>query len=248
MSYYLQKGNREIGPLEAENIVALLQAGDCLPTDLIRLEQDAAGWVPVAKVFQEGSWTLQETDPILIGSSNPLVVRIRQLLNEEQNEDISRELVAALATHLQRGERVQAVSVQKNLVINVVTEALVATTGRLLLVRDVIFGKNVEELLYQDIALIDVRNELLGAVVNIKTRDQRAWSIRSLPKESAGKVVRWVIARKEQMSVEPTTTTKLAGGDFDPLARLKKLKELLEEGLITEADYEAKKNEILPLL
>src|ERR1044072_4357584 len=28
MSYYLKKGSREIGPLEAENIVALLQAGD----------------------------------------------------------------------------------------------------------------------------------------------------------------------------------------------------------------------------
>ena len=38
MSYYLQKGSREIGPLEAENIVALLQAGDYLPTDLVRPE------------------------------------------------------------------------------------------------------------------------------------------------------------------------------------------------------------------
>jgi hypothetical protein len=32
----------------------------------------------------------------------------------------------------------------------------------------------------------------------------------------------------------------------DPLARLKKLKELLDQGLISATDYEAKKSEILP--
>ena len=36
VSYYLKKGSREIGPMEAENLVALLQGGDCLPADLIR--------------------------------------------------------------------------------------------------------------------------------------------------------------------------------------------------------------------
>jgi hypothetical protein len=244
MSYYLQKGSREIGPLEAENIVALLQAGDCLPTDLVRPEQDPEGWTPASTFFPEGSWTLQEADPVLIGSSNPLAVTIRQLLNQEQDEAVSHKLVSALANQLRRGERVQAVSVQKNLVINLAPEALVATTDRLLIVRDLIFGKNIESLAYQDIASISVKKELLGAVVRIDALDKRSWTIQSLPKESAEKIVRWVNARKEQVSVEPLEELKQG----DPLARLKQLKELLDQGIITEADYAAKKSEILPLL
>jgi len=244
MSFYLRKGSREIGPLEADNIVALLQAGDCLPTDLIRKEEDPDGWVPASALFPDGSWTRQDVEPTLIGSSNPLVVTIRQLLNEEQDEAISRKLVAALAGKLERGELVKAVSVQKKPVLNLTPEALVATTERLLIVRDRIIGKAIEAIAYADLVVVSVTRELLGATVHLETRDQRKWAIESLPKESAEQVVRWVRARQQQLSVEPLE----AGLQHDPLARLKKLKELLDQGLISAADYEAKKSEILPSL
>jgi hypothetical protein len=244
MSYYLKKGSREIGPLEAENIVALLQAGDCLPTDLIRQEENPESWVPASTLFPEGSWTRQDVEPTLVGSSNPLAVTIRQLMNEDQDENISRKLVAALSSKLERGERVHAVSVQKNPVINLLTDAIVATSERLLIVRDLIVGRNIEAIAYEDLVSISAQKELLGAVVSVETSDKRIWAIRSLPKESAEKVVRWARARKEQLSIEPLDPPEPA----DPLARLKKLKELMEQGIISEADYEAKKREILPLI
>ena len=190
MSYYLKKGSREIGPLETENIVALLQAGDCLPTDLIRAEEDPEGWTPASTLFPDDSWTLQDVEPTLIGSSNPLAVTIRRLLNEEQDEGISHQLVAALSSKLARGERVQAVSVQKNPVINLFTEAIVATSERLLLVRNQIFGKNIESIGYDDLVSISMEKELLGAIVSIEARDKRTWKIPSLPRESAEKVLR----------------------------------------------------------
>ncbi len=235
--------------MEAENIVALLQGGDCLPTDLIRREEDAEGpWVAAAALFPEGSWTRQEVEPMLVGSSNPLAVTIRQLLNEEQEEAVSRKLIEALSNRLTRGERVQAVSVQKHLVsvIHLVTEAIVTTSERVLIVRDLIFGKNVEEIGYDEVVSIAVQKELLGAVVTIEARDRRKWKIGSLPKESAEKVVRSALARKEQVSAAVVPPVP-AGAKLedDPLVRLKKLKELLDQGVISEADYEAKKREIL---
>ena len=242
MSFYLKKGSREIGPLEAENIVALLQAGDCLPTDLIRKEEDPEGWTPASALFPEGSWTRQDVEPMLIGSSNPLVVTIRKLLNEEQDEAVARKLVAALSGKLERGELVRAVAVQKKPVLNLTPEALVTTTERLLIVRDRLLGKAIEAIAYDDLVIVSATRELLGATVQIETRDRRKWAIESLPKESAEKVVRWVRARQQQLSAEPLE----AALQDDPLARLKKLKELLDQGLITTADYEAKKNEILP--
>ena len=245
MSYYLQKGSREIGPLEAENIVALLQAGDCLPTDLIRREEDPANWAPASAVFPEGSWTRQDIDPLLIGCSNPLAVTIRQLLNEEQEEGVCHKMVAALANELQRGERVQAVTVQKHPLINLVTEAIVATNHRLIVVRDIILGRDLETITYNEMTAISVQRELLGAVIQIQSRNHQVRTIESLPKESAEKVVRWVQARMEQLRAEPRD---LPATSDDPLARLKKLRTLLDEGLISEADYEAKKHEILPLL
>lgn len=249
-SYYLQKGSREIGPMEAENIVALLQAGDCLPTDLIRREEDSSGWMPAGTVFPEGSWSRHEVDPLLIGSSNPLAVTLRQLLNEEQDEGVCREMVSTLSTELQRGERVQAVTVQKYLLPSLTTEAIVATTDRLLFVRDLVLGKKIEAIVYAEIALIAAESEMLGAVLRMETRDRRVWTIKSLPKESAEKVVRYARARMEQISVTPmeTAASDLGQVDSDPLARLKRLKELLDLGAISEAEYAAKKGEILPLL
>jgi hypothetical protein len=244
MSYYLKKGSREIGPLEAANIIALLQAGDCLPTDLIRPEENPGGWAPVSTLFPEGSWTLLDVEPTLVGSSHPLAVTIRQLMNEDQDENISRKLVAALSSKLERGERVQAVSVQKHPVLNILTDAMVATSERLLIVRDLIVGKNIEAIAYEDIVSIAAQKELLGAVVSIEASGRRTWAIRSLPKESAEKVVRWARARKEQLSIAPLDPSEPA----DPLARLKKLKELLDQGIISEADFEARKREILPLI
>ncbi len=242
MSFYLKKGGREIGPLESENIVALLQAGDCLPTDLIRQEENSDGWVAASALSPEGSWTPQDAEPTLIGSSNALVVSIRQLLNEEQDESTSRKLVAALAGKLELGEVVKAVSVQKKPVLNLTPDALVATTEQLLIVRDFIIGKNVEAIAYADLVIVSVTRELLGATVHLETCDRRKRAIESLPKESAEQVVRWVRARKQQLSAKPLETA----AQNDPLARLKKLKKLLDQGLITAADYEAKKGEILP--
>jgi hypothetical protein len=252
MSFYLQKAGREIGPLEAENIVALLQAGDCLPTDLIRREEDANGWTPASAFFPEGSWSRYDVEPTLIAPTNPLAVTIRELLNEEQDEEVARKLVYTLAARLRRGERVQAVSVQKHLVIGLVTEAVVATSDRLFIVRDLILGKDIEEIAYPDLAAISAEKELRGAVVTIETRDRRKRTIKSLPKESAEKVVRSARARKEQLSATPASQPPPlpleAIVSDDPLARLKKLKELLDQGVITDADYEAKKREILPLI
>ena len=242
MSFYLKKGSREIGPLEADNLVALLQAGDCLPTDLIRREEDADGWVAASTLFPEGSWTRQDVEPTLIGSSNPLAITLRQLLNEEQDEGVARELVVALSGKLERGELMKAVAVQKKPVLTFAPDALVATTERLLLVRQSLLGKSLEAIAYADLTLISATRELLGATIQFHTRDGRKWVLDSLPKESAEQLVRWVRARQQQLTAEPVE----APLHDDPLARLKKLKALLDQGLITAADYEAKKAEILP--
>jgi hypothetical protein len=242
MSFYLKKGSREIGPLEADNLVALLQAGDCPPTDLVRREADPEGWAPASAFFPDGSWTRQEVEPTLIGSSNPLAVSLRQLLNEEQDEGIARQLVTALSGKLGRGELVKAVAVQKKPLLNVLPDALVATTERVLIVRQGLLGKAIEALAYADLVIVSASRELLGAKVELETRDRRKWAIDSLPKESAEQVVRWVRARQQQLTAEPLA----AAAPDDPLARLKKLKALLDEGLISATDYEAKKAEILP--
>jgi hypothetical protein len=244
MSFYLKKGSREIGPLEADNIVALLQAGDCLPTDLIRREEDHDGWAPASTLFPDGSWTRQDVVPTLIGSSNPLAVTLRQLLNEEQDEGVARQLVTALSGKLGRGELVKAVAVQKKPVLNFAPDALVATTERLLIVRQGLLGKALEAIAYADLVICSATREMLGATVQLETRDRRKWTIDSLPKESAEQLVRWVRARQQQL----TTESLEAALQDDPLVRLKKLKALLDEGLITAADYEAKKSEILPSL
>lgn len=242
MSYILLKGEREIGPLEAEHLVALLQAGDCQPTDQVRPEEDRTGWRPVSTLFAAGSWTRQEVEPTLIGSQNPLAVTLRGLLNTEQDEGVARALVEALADKLGKVEVVRAVAVQKKPLLNFAPDALVATSERLLVVRHGWFGKKIEGLPYGELAEIAAERELLGAKVMFRSRDQRSWEIDALPKEGAEQVVRWVRARQQQLEAEPLASEI----PDDPLGRLRQLRVMLDEGLISEADYERKKREILP--
>lgn len=243
MSYILKKGEREIGPMESDHLVALLQSGDCLPTDLIRPEDDPDGWRPASALFPDGSWSRQDVEPTLIGSKNPVAVSLRQLLNEEQDEGVARELINALAGKLGRVEVVRAVAVQKKPVLNFAPDALVATSERLLIVRNGLFGKSIEGLAYADLAEIAVTRELLGATVRFASHAAgKKWELDSLPKESAEQVVRWVRARQQQLEAEPL---EVEASD-DPLARLRRLKAMLDEGLITAAEYEAKKRAILP--
>lgn len=242
MSYILKKGEREIGPMESDHLVALLQSGDCLPTDLIRPEDDPDGWRPASALFPDGSWSRQDVEPTLIGSQNPVAVSMRQLLNEEQDEGVARELVTALAGKLGRVEVVRAVAVQKKPVLNFAPDALVATSERLLIVHSGLFGKPLEGLPYAELAEITVARELLGATVRFASHGGKKWELDSLPKESAEQVVRWVRARQQQLEAEPLE----AEVSDDPLARLRQLKAMMDEGLITAAEYDAKKRAILP--
>lgn len=242
MSFVLKKGEREIGPLESDHLVALLQAGDCLPTDLVRPENDPDGWRPAAAFFPNGSWTRQEVEPVLLGSQSSLAVSLRQLLNEEQDESVARAVVAELSGRLERGEIIRALAVQKKPLLNFAPDALVATSERLLLVVNGVFGKTLEGVGYSDLAGIGVQRDLLGATVEFSGHDGQKWKIDSLPKESAEQVVRWVRARQQQLDAAPLAPEPPA----DPLARLRQLKALFDEGLISAAEYEAKKREILP--
>ena len=74
-----------------------------MPADLICREENPDGWVPASAFFPDGSCTRQDVEPTLIGSSNPLAVSLRQLFNEEQDEGVARQFVAALSGKLARG-------------------------------------------------------------------------------------------------------------------------------------------------
>jgi membrane protease subunit (stomatin/prohibitin family) len=62
---------------------------------------------------------------------------------------------------------------------------------------------------------------------------------------AAGKIMADALASSSSQQASQTAAGAPAGGAADPVAALRKLKQMLDEGLISAAEYEAKKNEIL---
>jgi hypothetical protein len=167
------------------------------------------------------------------------------------------EEIKKIAKYLKPGEAVLMVVTQSRLAPggSTVTPNTIFITDRKLILRNpMLLGlrENVLSIPYEEIMAVNLEKGLFSCEVIIsapgltsdlekftKASGKRAPAIAAIPKETAVEVVRLIderiaLARGKQPSEPPT-----------PYEELKKLKELLDMGIITEMEYEEKRNDLL---
>jgi hypothetical protein len=179
--------------------------------------------------------------------------------------DASQEEVAAeVAKLLTPNESILYVAVQNLAAMSIKRDAAVATSNRLIFFRPAVLGR-VE---FQDVAWQDVRNAkivqgVLSTAFSAETVDGRTLQMTELDKEQA----KGLYAVSQQMEQEWREKRRVrdmeesrarAGGVVigaastgpaeDPVARLAKAKQMLDQGLISETEYDALKAKILGAL
>ncbi len=143
-------------------------------------------------------------------------------------------------------------------------DAIVLTNRRVIIFRSKAFGRmNMIDVQWMDVHDIHIKEGIVGAGISVRGNNGHTEVIDHLPKKQARCVYRVGQQREEEMR-EFRRTRKMeedrnaAGGvtvnaaigtpapaTADPMAKLQQLKAMLDGGLIEQAEFDAKKAEIL---
>lgn len=164
-------------------------------------------------------------------------------------------------------ETLQYVAIQAKPLVNISPDAMVATSRRLIFYRPKLLGRfEFSDYQWIDLCNAHMQQNLLGAVFTARHVSGQVLSMDYLPKEACQVIYRLSQEREEaarlhrqQLHLEharagamqvnvgaPQAAPVNANGSANDLvARMQTLKTMLDQGLIDQADFDARKREIL---
>lgn len=196
-------------------------------------------------------------------SVNTLIARMTL---DNQDGAVLRKMYDQAEKLLTREEKIQYIALQKKLFFNFSPDALVLTNRRVILLRTGVLGQiDVWDTIWRNILDARIQIGVLRSIITLhtnagdvvienllKTPASRAYAILQEQEERTAE-------ERRQREIEETRAASggviinsppavSSGAQSDCTAALKQLKELLENGLITQGEYEAKRQAILSRL
>jgi len=192
--------------------------------------------------------------------------RISRFVNEDQDPAAVQKVLERISGILTTGEEVEYVGVQKKPVVNISPDSVILTNKRFIIARPKLTGFKFEDFQWREVHDVHLSEQMLGTTISCVIVDGRRTSIDSIPKKQARKIYAFAQEVEEKMIEERrnrsmeerrasaggvTIQAPASGGIMDsqpvadPVEQLGKLKQMLDAGLIEQAEYDAKKTEIL---
>jgi hypothetical protein len=189
------------------------------------------------------------------------MLNLEKFTNENQDPIAIEKLAKKLNDLMTPGEELEYIAVQKKPAVNISPDGVAITNKRLIFCRQKNLGLSMdfEDFFWKNVFSCSMKESLLGADFFAKTVDNRDFSIDYLPKAQARKLYAIANEYKENARQEPQAaspkieTTPAPEPTMAPVVEeqdkiaetLQKLKKLYESGLITQQEFENKKNEII---
>jgi len=197
---------------------------------------------------------------------------LKKFLNEEQDPDAVEKIFDKVKDLLTTGEEIEYIAVQKKPMVNISPDCVTLTNKRVIFSKPKNLGLSMEfqDYIWKDISDCHMKEEIFGAEFSVKSVKGKISTIDYLPKVQARKLYQIAQEKEEEQrevrrqreleekrasSGAVTVTATLPNqkiGDStsqnDPLSALQKLKTLLDNGLISQQEYDSKKTEILSRL
>ena len=192
---------------------------------------------------------------------------ISKYLNDNQDEKEIEKIIDKLNGILMSGEDLIYIAVQKKPAINISPDYVAITDKRIIFCRPKNLGLSMEfqDFIWRDLKDCNLKENMLGATITVKTIHNLTGEIDYLPKNQARKIYSYCQEQEEiqneirrQREIE---IIKASAGNInvahpqqpveektvqeDPVETLSKLKQLMDKFLITREEYEAKKAEVL---
>lgn len=196
---------------------------------------------------------------------------LKKFLNEEQDPKAVEKLLEKVNGLLTQGETVEYIAVQKKPAINLSPDCIALTSKRIIFCRPKNLGLSMEfqDYTWKEIADCHMKEGILGATFTIKTIKGGINMLDYLPKAQARRLYQFAQGKEEEM-IEYRRERALedkraaAGGGItvntnipnqpqqtqaataeDPVTVLQKLKVLLDSGILSQEEFDIKKNEVI---
>ena len=193
---------------------------------------------------------------------------ISAFISEQQKPTQVSEIFSKVSGILTKDERITYISIQNKPIVNVQPDAVVLTNRRFIVYRPKMFGRvDFEDYIWRDLNDANLKEGMMGSTITLHTVTGKIISIDYLPKPQARKVYSTAQemeerVREERRLREMEETRAAAGGVViqggmtpgfgnptspteDPVQKLKQLKDMMDATLITQGEYEAKRQAIL---
>lgn len=196
-------------------------------------------------------------------------------MNESQDPKTVEKIYATVSELLTTGEEIEYIAVQKKPAINISPDCIALTNKRVIFCRPKNLGLSMEfdDYLWKEVEDCHMKEGIMGATFTVNTIKEESIQIDYLPKTQARMLYRYAQEQEEKMTeyrrqIELENSRARASGGItvntapeerkqqpeiiekqeDPVASLRKLKELREQDLISQEEFERKKTEILDKL
>lgn len=199
--------------------------------------------------------------------SNP----ISRFLSDEQDPGAAAQVFEKVSQLLTNGEEIAYIAVEKPLV-SLTPDSVVLTNKRFIMYRPKIFGRvEFEDYIWRDLHSAELKEGVINSVFTVQTTEGLTLTVDNLPKVQARKIYAFAqqmeeFVREERRLREMEEKRASAGGisigaagmqmpatgamppppaKEDPVQILGKLKQMLDQGLISAEEYNAKKRDLL---
>ncbi len=195
--------------------------------------------------------------------SNPLM----KFLTDEQDPAQVQQVFVKVRQILTGGEEILYIAVQKPL-MSFSPDCVVLTNKRFIVYRPTLLGgANFQDYIWRDLHDARLSEGMIKSTITLHTVKGQTLAVGDLPKVQARKLYSFAQEMEERVREErrtremeekraaaggivlqgglPISTAPAPVQQEDPMQKLKKLKEMMDAGLITAQEYEAKKADIL---
>ena len=197
---------------------------------------------------------------------------IARFITEDQDPEQVARIYEKLSQLLTRGEEALYIAVQKPMTIDLTPEIIALTNRRVMHYKPDLFGRaKFTDYIWRDMRSVELEENVWRSTLTIHVASGETIRVDNLVKEQARRL--YAIAQQMEENVREELRLRQmeekraeAGGIYlpgsaaaapvgstaapadEPVQALSKLKQLMEAGLITPDEYEAKKKEILARL
>lgn len=197
-----------------------------------------------------------------------MIDNLKKFLNEDQDPNAIEKVADKIYGILMNGEEIEYIAVQKKPAVNFSPDCVALTNKRVIFCRPKNFGLSMDfqDFLWKDVLDCHIKEGMLGSEFMLKTVKGKFFTMDYLPKSQARKL--YTVAQEQEeiqreyrrqreleeiragagnvnVNAGPTSAPVQAPQAEDPIATLQKLKTLLDNGLITQAEFDTKKQEVL---
>jgi hypothetical protein len=176
-----------------------------------------------------------------------------ELFADGQDPEAARRALSRIEELLTDRETIHYLAMEHRAVMNFSPACLVLTNRRFILHKAGLLGQaDLQDHPWRALADAHLREGMLSATLTLELVDGSAMGIEHLPKTQARRAYAMCQQMQETAGAAPTHHTNPptvvsspSSGEGDPVERLRQLKQMIEDGLITDEEYQAKKSEVL---